>query len=66
MIHESKKVMWFSWAAQMKSPQPTNIGFCVFFFKFTRNKESFHTAGLEIVLSLAKSTLPTPPQPLSL
>lgn len=64
MIHEPEDWMWCWCAGQMKSPQSTNIGFCA--LQVTVAKEPFHTAELEIGLTVAKSTQSTPPQPLSL
>lgn len=45
-------------AGQMKSPQSTNVGFCA--VQVTVAKVPFHTAELEIGLTVAKSTLPNP------
>lgn len=40
MIHEPEDLMWCCCAGQMKSPQPTNVGFCVA-FQVTGAKELF-------------------------
>lgn len=64
MIHEPEDLMCCWCAGQMKSPQSSNISFCA--LQVTVAKEPFHTAELEIGLTVAKSTQSTPPQPLSL
>lgn len=58
MIHEPEDLMWCWCAGQMKCPQSTNTGSCA--LQVTVAKEPFHTAELEIGLTVAKSTQSTP------
>lgn len=58
MIREPEDLMWCWCARPMECPQSTNTGSCA--LQVTVAKEPFHTAELEIGLTVAKSTQSTP------